>query len=81
MRADKTGIYVRAGEGCVRILKLQFEGGKRLKAADAVNGRKVAVGDVFGADGTDGAGGAEKAGKAAAEKTAEGKAVSDGGAQ
>lgn len=81
VRADKTGIYVRAGEGCVRILELQFEGGKRLKAADAVNGRKVAVGDVFGADGTDGAGGAEKAGKAAAEKTAEGKAVSDGGAQ
>ena len=78
VRADKTGIYVRSGEGCVRILELQFEGGKRLKAADAVNGRKVAVGDAFGADG---AGGAEKAGKAAAEKTAEGKAASDGGAQ
>ena len=76
VRADKTGIYVRAGEGCVRILELQFEGGKRLKAADAVNGRKVAVGDVFGADGTDGAGGAGGAEKADAEKTG-----SDGGAQ
>lgn len=47
-RADKTGIYVRAGEGCVKILELQAEGGKKLRAADFVNGRKISVGDVFG---------------------------------
>ena len=47
VRADKTGIYVRAGEGIVRILELQAAGGKRMRAADFVNGRKVAVGDVF----------------------------------
>ena len=47
VRADKTGIYVRAGEGIVRIFELQAAGGKRMRAADFVNGRKVAVGDVF----------------------------------
>ena len=47
VRADKTGIYVRAGEGIVRILELQAAGGKRMRAADFVNGRKIAVGDVF----------------------------------
>lgn len=47
VRTDKTGIYVRAGEGIVRILELQSAGGKRMRAADFVNGRKVAVGDVF----------------------------------
>ena len=47
VRADKTGIYVRAGEGIVRILELQAAGGKRMHAADFVNGRKIAVGDVF----------------------------------
>lgn len=48
VRADKSGIAVRAGEGCVRITCLQLEGGRPLRAADAVNGRKVAPGDVFG---------------------------------
>ncbi len=48
VRADKTGIYVKTGQGVLRILMLQLEGGKCLKAADVVNGRKVAVGDVFG---------------------------------
>lgn len=47
-RADKTGIYVRAGENGVKITELQEEGGKRLRAADFVNGRKISVGDVFG---------------------------------
>lgn len=48
VRADKTGIYVQAGEGCLRILQMQAEGGKRMSAADFVNGRKVCVGDIFG---------------------------------
>ena len=48
VRADKTGIYVCAGQGAVRLAEVQPEGGKRMRAADFVNGRKVAVGDVFG---------------------------------
>ena len=49
VRADKTGIYVKTGRGILKISELQQEGGKRLKAADFVNGRKISVGDVFGA--------------------------------
>ena len=49
IRADKTGIYVKTGRGILKISELQQEGGKRLKAADFVNGRKISVGDVFGA--------------------------------
>lgn len=48
IRADKSGIFVKTGEGCLRILQLQPEGGKCMRAADFVNGRKVFVGDVFG---------------------------------
>ena len=47
VRADKTGIYVRTGEGVVKVLELQAAGGKRMRAADFVNGRKIAVGDVL----------------------------------
>ncbi len=49
IRADKSGIYVLTGSGILKILELQQEGGKKLKAADFVNGRKISVGDVFGA--------------------------------
>ena len=49
IRADKTGIYVQTASGVYRIEKLQFVGGKPLTAAEAVNGRKIAVGDVFSA--------------------------------
>ena len=44
----KAGVFVAAGEGFVRVLELQAAGGKRLRAADFVNGRKAAAGDVFG---------------------------------
>ena len=47
LRADRTGIYVRAGQGTVRILSLQEEGGKVLSASDFANGRKAAPGDMF----------------------------------
>ena len=47
LRADKAGIVVAAGRGCVRILELQAAGGKRMRAADFANGRKAAAGDVF----------------------------------
>lgn len=45
IQADKGGIVVACGQGAVQILCLQFAGGKPLKAADAVNGRKIKVGD------------------------------------
>lgn len=45
LKADKNGIVVACGQGAVRILSLQFAGGKPIKAADAVNGRKIKVGD------------------------------------
>ena len=47
LKADKTGIVVACGEGAVKILSLQFAGGKILTAADAVNGRKINKGDKF----------------------------------
>ncbi|MGN0803807.1 MAG: methionyl-tRNA formyltransferase [Candidatus Coproplasma sp.] len=45
LSADKKGIVIACGEGAVRILKLQFAGGKPLSCADAVNGRKIKAGD------------------------------------
>lgn len=48
IRADKSGIYVLTGSGILKILELQLEGGKKLRAADFVNGRKISVGDIFG---------------------------------
>ncbi|MGN0811907.1 MAG: methionyl-tRNA formyltransferase [Candidatus Coproplasma sp.] len=45
IKADKGGIVVACGQGAVSILNLQFAGGKPVKAADAVNGRKIKVGD------------------------------------
>ncbi len=45
--ADKRGIAVACGRGAVKILRLQFAGGKPLSAADAVNGRKIKAGDKF----------------------------------
>lgn len=43
----KNGIVVRCGRGAVRVLSLQFAGGKVLSAADAVNGRKIKAGDIL----------------------------------
>lgn len=47
LKADKTGVYVACAGGCVKILSLQFSGGKVISAADAVNGRKIKAGDCF----------------------------------
>lgn len=44
VRADKTGVYVKAGSGTVRLTEMQAEGGKRMRAADFVNGRKITAG-------------------------------------
>ncbi len=47
VRADKTGVYVKTGDGTVKLVELQLEGGKRMCAADLVNGRKISVGMRF----------------------------------
>ena len=43
--ADKKGIAVACGNGAIRIEELQPAGGKIMKAADYVNGRKIKAGD------------------------------------
>lgn len=47
IKADKRGVVVACGAGAVNISRLQFEGGREISAADAVNGRKIKAGDVF----------------------------------
>lgn len=47
VRADKTGVYVKTGDGVVKLTELQLEGGKRMRAADLVNGRKISAGMRF----------------------------------
>lgn len=44
-KADKSGVYVRCGEGAIKICELLPAGGKKMKAADYVNGRKIKAGD------------------------------------
>ncbi len=43
----KRGITVKCGGGGILITDLQISGGKRMKAADFVNGRKIKTGDVL----------------------------------
>lgn len=43
--ADKQGVLVGCGEGSLLITELQPAGGKKMRAADFVNGRKIKVGD------------------------------------
>ncbi|HEV2695658.1 MAG TPA: methionyl-tRNA formyltransferase [Verrucomicrobiae bacterium] len=49
LSADKDGITVACGEGAVRILELQLEGGKRLATAQFLAGHPVKVGAAFSA--------------------------------
>lgn len=44
MKADREGLIVTCGEGCLRILELQREGGKRLGAREFLAGNKLAPG-------------------------------------
>ena len=44
----KNGITVRCGDGSVTVTELQPAGGKKMRAADFINGRKIKAGDVFG---------------------------------
>ncbi len=43
----KRGLFVQCGKGVLEIEQLQFPGGKVLKGSEAINGRKVKLGDVF----------------------------------
>lgn len=45
--ADKRGIAVACGGGTVIITDLQIAGGKRMRASDFVNGRKIKAGDIL----------------------------------
>lgn len=45
--ADKRGVAVSCGDGAILITELQPAGGKRMKAADFVNGRKIKAGDIL----------------------------------
>ena len=47
LAADKRGIAVSCGNGSILLTELQPAGGKRMKAADFVNGRKIKVGDLL----------------------------------
>lgn len=43
----KNGIIVKCGSGAVKLLSMQFAGGKALSANDIINGRKIKAGDVL----------------------------------
>ncbi len=45
--SPKTGLVVKCGEGAVRITELQPAGGRRMSAADFLNGRKIQAGQRF----------------------------------
>ncbi len=47
LEAGKKGIAVACGKGKIMITMLQPAGGKAMKAADFVNGRKIKVGDIL----------------------------------
>jgi methionyl-tRNA formyltransferase len=47
LSADKTGIPVACGQGALRILELQREGGRRLSAAEFLAGHPLKAGDRF----------------------------------
>lgn len=47
IRADKRGITVKCGGGAVNVTLLQPAGGKPMRAADYVNGRKIKAGDFL----------------------------------
>lgn len=50
VNCDKNGIIVNCGIGQIRILQLQFSGGKQLNYLDVVNGRKLIANMRFDCD-------------------------------
>ena len=47
LEAGKEGILVACGEGSLRILELQPDGGKRMAAADYLRGRPLRIGETL----------------------------------
>ena len=47
IKADKRGIVVKCGQGSLILTSLQLAGGKKMSAADFVNGRKIKAGDIL----------------------------------
>ncbi len=45
--STKRGLFIQCGKGILQITELQFPGTKVLTSAEALNGRKVNVGDCF----------------------------------
>ena len=43
----KRGLFVQCGKGVLEIEQVQFPGGKVLKGTEAINGRKIKLGDCF----------------------------------
>jgi len=48
LQADKQGLVVACGQGALRILNLQREGGRRLPAAEFLIGYPLGVGEQLG---------------------------------
>jgi methionyl-tRNA formyltransferase len=47
LSADKSGILVACGQGALRILELQLEGGRRMRAAEFLAGHPLKPGEKF----------------------------------
>ncbi|MCH5148000.1 MAG: methionyl-tRNA formyltransferase [Clostridiales bacterium] len=47
IKADKRGIVVKCSQGSLVLTSLQLAGGKKMAAADFVNGRKIKAGDIL----------------------------------
>lgn len=45
--SNKSGIFVKTGDGAIKITELQLPGGKVLSAKDILNGRKILPGNKF----------------------------------
>jgi methionyl-tRNA formyltransferase len=44
---NNTGIYVKCGNGIVKIKEIQFPNKRKISTIDAINGRKLDIGDIF----------------------------------
>jgi len=48
LRADRNGIVIAAGDGALRLLDVQGEGGRRMSASEWLKGHPVAAGGICG---------------------------------
>ena len=48
--SPKKGVYVQCGSGVIELLEVQFPNSKIQRATDALNGRKIKIGDRFSYD-------------------------------